>query len=204
MYHKSPNLRDAIRFYQKHGCFPFPISGGDETTTTTPDPHANPGGNKGGEVKFKDQETFEALLSNRIEQAKRSWERDERPRIVEDVTKAVQDEIRVEAERKAKEESGEFKTLYEGLLNVNSLDGVPKESRLFGILQDIANQKTSIEATVKTLVEDELKTLPDAMKVLMPTEYDLSRQLEWIRNAKKAAGVQGKTKGASQIGRAHV
>src|SRR5688572_30103344 len=170
---------------------PFPTKGGDgsaESTTTTPDPHANPGGDKGKEVRFKDQETFDALIASRIAQAKRSWETDERTKIVEEVTKQVQDTIRTDAERKAAEESGQYKKLYEDLLGTQDFANVPKDSHLYRVFEAATKQLTDAETAVAKLVEDELKSLADAMKALLPADYPAEKKLDWIRSAKVAAG----------------
>lgn len=182
---KSSALSQLIAFYEQHGAFPLPICGGDGTEGENP--QEKPTRDSKGAVTFKDQETFEAVLKSRIDQSRRSWESSERPKLIEEVTEQVRADIEAEAKRKADEEAGRYREMYEQLLEEGDIASLPKESRLYKLVHAAIEDKRENDKAINALVEDESKELSDAMKALIPDGYSPQKKLDWIRNAKKAA-----------------
>jgi hypothetical protein len=168
-----------------NGFLPFfaPEDSGGEGGET----NANPGGKTKGAVTFKDQETFDALIASRVDQAKRAWEKDEKPAIVAAVTDEVKAAIKADAEREAAEKSGEFQKLYSTVLDASDPNAIPKESRLYQMMETLIKERDDRDSSINALVEDEAKSLSDQMKTLIPEGYSPQKKLDWIRNAKKAA-----------------
>lgn len=175
-------LRDDMWLYGTFGRMLYPPMGGEG--------EGGDGGEGGGSftpITLSTQDEFNTFFAERLARYQRKWEREELPKLKTELAEKVRADIEAEATRKAQEEQGNFKDLYQQVVSGNA-DAIPKDSELAKILRTSVETVKQTEAEWKELVKQEKDTLPDSLKALLPAELSPQKQLAWIRTAKGAVG----------------